>query len=266
MKIYISADIEGVCGIAHWDEASKASPDYAEFRQRMTDEVKAACEEILAHAPSEILIKDAHGSGRNLFAEQLPEPARLIRGWSGDPMCMVQEIDDSFDAAMFLGYHSAAGAGGNPLAHTMSSSIVSEVRVNGERATEFLLHAYAAALVGVPVIFVSGDEQLCNVVEATIPACKTAGVVRGAGASSVSLHPAEAIAAIRAGVAEAVASDVSACRIELPPSFDISVRYKDHRVAFRKSFYPGARLEEVETVCFASEDWFEVLRFFSFVI
>jgi len=32
MKLYISADIEGIAGISHWDEASKNKPEYHEFR------------------------------------------------------------------------------------------------------------------------------------------------------------------------------------------------------------------------------------------
>jgi len=30
MKVYISADIEGVAGIAHWDEAGKKQPEWGE--------------------------------------------------------------------------------------------------------------------------------------------------------------------------------------------------------------------------------------------
>jgi D-amino peptidase len=63
-----------------------------------------------------------------------------------------------------------------------------------------------------------------------------------------------------------VAGDLAACRLELPTSFDVSVRYKDHRTAFRKSFYPGARLEEADTLYYSSDDWYEVLRCLSFVI
>ncbi|HCF73787.1 MAG TPA: amino acid amidase, partial [Gammaproteobacteria bacterium] len=48
MKIYISADIEGITGIAHWDEATRDHPAYAEFQQRMTAETAAACEAALA--------------------------------------------------------------------------------------------------------------------------------------------------------------------------------------------------------------------------
>ena len=90
MKIYISADIEGITGIAHWDEATRDHPAYAEFQQRMTAETAAACEAALGSGAQAIVVKDAHGTGRNILAEQLPAPTQLIRGWSGHPYGMVQ--------------------------------------------------------------------------------------------------------------------------------------------------------------------------------
>src|SRR3546814_34479 len=131
MKIYISADIEGVAGITNWNEAEKNHPDYPEFRERMTEEVVAACEGAIAAGATEILIKDAHGSGRNILAERLPACARLVRGWSGHPLAMVQELDESFDAAMFVGYHSKAGTEANPLDHTLTLR-VAKLSINGQ--------------------------------------------------------------------------------------------------------------------------------------
>ena len=80
MKIYITADIEGVTGVTHWDETDKTKPDYNEFREQMTAEVVAACEGAMNAGVSEIWIKDAHASGRNLVMEKLPEIVRLVRG------------------------------------------------------------------------------------------------------------------------------------------------------------------------------------------
>eukprot|EP01050_Picozoa_sp_SAG11_P014341 SAG11_NODE_1755_length_4311_cov_3.289411_4_plen_186_part_00 len=47
------------------------------------------------------------GSGRNIRQEALPPCVTLIRGWSGHPYAMVQEIDSSFDACAMIGYHGA---------------------------------------------------------------------------------------------------------------------------------------------------------------
>ena len=73
MKIYISADIEGIAGISHWDEARKAHATYQEFRAEMTEEVVAACDGAIAAGAKEILIKDAHETGRNIIAGRLPD-------------------------------------------------------------------------------------------------------------------------------------------------------------------------------------------------
>src|SRR5438552_8811814 len=153
MKIYISADIEGIAGISHGDEARKAHATYQEFRAEMTEEVVAACDGAIAAGATEILIKDAYATVRNIIASRLPDCARLIRGWSGHPLCMVQELDESFAAVVLRGYHSKAGSEGNPLAHTLTGKIA-HLRLHGEIASEFLLHARAAALFDVPVVFV----------------------------------------------------------------------------------------------------------------
>jgi D-amino peptidase len=71
-----------------------------------------------AAGAKEIVIKDAHATGRNIIASRLPACARLVRGWSGHPLAMVQELDESFDALVLVGYHSKAGTQDNPLAHT----------------------------------------------------------------------------------------------------------------------------------------------------
>ena len=193
MKIYISADIEGVAGITHWDEAAKTHAAYPEFRERMTNEVVAACEGAIAAGAKEIWIKDAHSSGRNVFAERLPDCARIIRGWSGHPFSMVQELDESFDALLFTGYHSKAGDEGNPLAHTMSLK-VALITVNGQAASEFMLHSYAAATKNVPAVFLSGDKGICADAKALIPGITTAAVSEGIGPSTVSIAPQRALA------------------------------------------------------------------------
>ena len=265
MKIYLSADIEGVCGITDWSEADRGHAAYSEFCERMTDEVVAACEGALEAGATEILVNDAHASGRNLLAEQLPREARLLRGWSGHPSCMVQEIDDSFDAALFVGWHSAASRGGNPLAHTLSSSKIAAITVNDEVVSEFHIHARAAALVSVPVVFVSGDEDLCVEVGAYEKRIETVGVTRGIGASTISMHPAKAREAIRAGVGRALAGDTGKLLCPLPKYFQVEVRFKDARDAYQQSFYPGAHLESPTSIVFESDDWFEVLRLFQFV-
>ncbi len=266
MKVFISADIEGVAGITSWDEAMKSSPGYHPFREQMNREVAAACEGALAAGADAIVVKDAHGGANNLAGDKLPRPARLVRGWSGHPFGMVQDLDASFDAALFVGYHARAGAGGNPLAHSFSSRKVQELRLNDEPASEYLIHAYAAALVDVPVVFVSGDATLCEEVARQSPGAVRYATKWGEGPSQHSVHPAEAVDAIRAKTEEALRGDPAAARLEAPAASRLEVRYKEHTHAYRASFYPGAKQVDPHTIRIESDSYFEILRALMFVI
>lgn len=265
MKIYISADIEGVAGITHWDEANKAHPTYPEFRERMTNEVVAACEGAIAAGADEIWIKDAHSSGRNIIAERLPDCAKLIRGWSGHPFSMVQELDESFAAILFTGYHSKAGDETNPLAHTMSLK-VGRISINGQAASEFMLHSYAAATKNVPAVFLSGDKGICADAKALIPGIAVAPVSEGIGPSTISLAPQRAARMIRDGVTTALRNDLAACRLKLPARFALEVKYTNPVDAYRGSWYPGVSHVGEQTLRFETGDYFEVMRAIRFII
>jgi D-amino peptidase len=265
MKVFISADIEGVTGVTHWDEADRLKPDHRQFSEQMTAEVSAACEGALLAGATQIWVKDAHASGRNLIAARLPKQIHLIRGWSGHPFSMVQELDESFDAMLMVGYHSQAGSGANPLAHTISGNVAA-LKINGSWASELLMHAYTAAYVKVPLVFVSGDQGICEDAAALIPSITTAAVKRGVGGASINIHPHLAIEKIMEQVQTALQKDVSRCRLPLPEQFEIQITYGDHAMAHRASFFPGAVLLQPHTIGFEADDYFEVLRLFAFVL
>ena len=264
MRVFLSVDIEGVAGISHWDEATKSHADYGRFQDQMMAEAVAACEGALAAGATAITVRDAHGTGRNLRADGLPRPVELISGWSGHPMSMVQGLDESYDAAAFIGYHAKASDGGNPLSHTLTGR-VHWMSVNGQRMAEFHLHAFAAALVGVPVVFVSGDRTLCEDIAATSPGTRTFTTKWGEGASQHSVHPAAAVDGIRSGIQQALEGDLAAAAIELPDRFEFELRYRQHPDAYERSFYPGVELVDAHTVRLVSGDWFEVLRAIRFL-
>lgn len=265
MKVFISADIEGVAGITARDEARKGQPGYAPFRAQMDAEVAAACAGAFAAGAAEIVVKDAHGDGRNLSPAALPAPARLIRGYSGHPFAMVEGLDASFDAALFVGYHSRAGSGGNPLSHTLSSRRLFGLRLDGAPVSEFRLHALAAATVGVPVALVTGDSALCDEVETTLPGCRTVAVSEGVGAATTSLHPAVAVERIRGEAEEALRSPLPE-PIPVRGPHSLEVVYRDPAAAYVRSFYPGACLVDDCTVAVDAGDYFDVLRALIFLV
>ncbi|MFC1549951.1 M55 family metallopeptidase [Candidatus Neomarinimicrobiota bacterium] len=266
MKIYISVDMEGITGASAWDNVSIGKPGYSQLQQQMTAEVLAACEGCLELGTNEIWIKDAHATGTNILIDELPQNVKVIRGWSGHPFSMSQELDGSFDAMMAIGYHSMASSGGNPLSHTMSSNKVMCMKINGELVSEFMLNCFTAASVGVPVIFATGDENLCNEIRMLNSNIITVAVMKGVGDSSISIAPSLSIERIKTNAALAVKGELSKCKIDLPANFFTEIQYKQHQSAYKASFYPNAELKDSVTVVFKTDDYFEFLRFMLFVI
>ena len=264
MKVYISVDIEGVAGITHWDEADKTHRDYQEFREQMTREAVAAIEGAEAAGATEIWVKDAHDSGRNLITSMLPANIRLIRSWAGHPLCMVQELTADFDAVMMIGYHATAGSDANALAHTLSSK-QQLITLNGKPASEFLIHALAGSLFQVPTVFVSGDEGLMEEVRATNRYIGTCAVKRGVGQSTVSMTPIAACRAIRNGAEAALKGDLARALLPLEPSFTVEIVYGDPVTAYRMGWYPGAEHAGPRRIRFQASDYFDVLRMLNFV-
>ena len=264
MKVYISADIEGVTGVTHWNETLKDKPDYKEFQEQMTAEVLAACNGALKAGAKEIYVKDAHDSARNLIAAKLPEEVKLIREWSLHPFCMMQELDDSFDAAIMIGYHSAAATQTSPMAHTLTDKF-SSIKINARPASEFLINTYTAGLVGVPVVFVSGDKGVCDEALAFNERIWTVSVQEGIGASTVSIHPHVATKKIEEGVEAALSKDLSRLKVKLPPGFKVKIEFRDHVAAYKASFYPGVTRFANKTIQFEGKDYFEVLRTLMFI-
>lgn len=267
-KIYISADIEGVACIAAPAEADPAqSAEYLPFREQMTAEVAAACEGAFAAGAGQILIKDAHWTGRNIDPRRLSAPEgcllELIRGWSGHPLSMVQELDSSYAGALFVGYHSGAGSAGNPLAHTVSGRLFSRIALNGVTMSEFHLYAMAAATMGVPVLFVSGDQAQCEEARQLVEGIVTVETLRGIGPSVQSLLPAEAVHRIREGVEHAVGRTAPPC-IALPSEFAFTLEFAKPAEAYARSFFPGVRHVSARELLLETTRYFDVLTFLKF--
>lgn len=267
-KLFISVDIEGVACISAPVEVDKMhQAEYVPFRDQMTAEAAAACSGAYAAGVESIVVKDAHFTARNLDPHKLSSPQgkslQLIRGWSGHPFAMVQGIDKSFDAAAFIGYHSAGGCGGNPLAHTVSSRAFARVELNGVVASEFLIYAYAAASVGVPVIFLSGDKQLCDEASRTIDGLQTVATLEGFGASVQSLLPGDSVRLIKAGIQRAV-SNPPPSLLTLPSDFVFKLSFNKATDAYAKSFFPQARMVSDTELLLETRRYFDVLTFLWF--
>lgn len=265
MKVFISADMEGVTGTTQWEECNRDSPFYARFAEQMTKEVAAACRGAHKAGATEIVVKDSHASATNIDINGLPEGVKLIRNWSGHPYMMVDGIDSSFDAVIFIGYHAAAGRPGNPLSHTMSG-IPHTIKINGQYASEFMLYSYAAALENVPTVFVAGDATLCEDSKALHPKLNCVAVKTGKGNLTINESPISTLKWIESGVESALNQDLSEALVKLPEHFTVEITFKEHTMKTKKSFYPGIQEVDALTLKFETNDYFEVLRMIAFVI
>jgi len=265
MKVFISADIEGITGIVHWDEATRWKPDYPPYNDELLNEVRAACEGANQAGAKEILIKDAHGVGRNLNFSNLPDNVKILRSFSGHPYGMMQEIDNTFDAVLMIGYHSYGSSDQNPLSHTLDDNL-SYIKINGEYASEFLINGYTASLENVPIAFVSGDYGLCEHVKEINPNIETVGLSKGIGNSAIGIHPNVAFEKIKHGVENKLKNKNDNCKISLPEKFNVEISFLNHTKAYRSSFYPGMVKKSSTNLLFETNEYFEVLRMLAFVI
>jgi len=266
MKIYISADIEGVCGTTHWDECDNRKPDWTEFKDQMTAEVAAACKGAMSAGATEIVVQDAHGTARNITQKELPDSVKLIRGWAGNPKSMVQELDNSFDAVLMIGYHSRAASGGNPLSHTMRGSFIDYIKINDQFISEFLLHGMYAATLGVPVVMISGDTALCEEANSVNKNITAVSVKEGLGDSTINIHPKDAIENIWQGAESALKNDLKKCLLPTSVEYNVILRFKKHQQAYSASFFPGCELVGSQEISFTTKDYYEILRMIQFVI
>lgn len=213
LKVLISVDMEGITGVVNSDHVSTSGKDYNRAREWMTREANAAVEGALEAGATEIIVNDSHGGQRNLLIEKLHPAADLISG-TPKPFGMMQGLDVSVDAVIFIGYHAKVGTRLAVLAHTYSSARVFDLRINGVSMSEGSLNAMLAGAFGVPVVFVAGDraavEQLREQVNAGLPGAIVKQAYGRQAARNLSLERAADL--IRAGVCEAVKR-----RAEFPP-------------------------------------------------
>ena len=265
MKVFISADIEGIATTTAGGDCSCASPTYVYHCEQMTNEVIAACEGAIKAGATEIVVRDAHGPATNIDIKRLPRCAKPIREWSGHPYSMVEGIDGSFDACLFVGYHNAASRNGNPLSHTFSGKPF-WIKINGQITSEFLMYSYAAANEGVPTVFLAGDKQLCEDYADLHPQLVTVAVKEGCGARTMSVHPELACDMIREGAEKALRQNLKTALAEMPKKFNVEICYRSHVHATQFSYYPGVKQISDTNITFSAKDYFEVMRFFKFVL
>lgn len=157
LKVHISVDMEGIAGVVTGDQIGPQGFEYGRFREFMTKEALAAVAAAKEAGATEIVVADAHGNGENLLVEQFPPDVRIVRSWPRK-LQMMGGIDQTFDAAVFIGYHASTTNPAGVRAHTFSSATLTKVTLNGIEMSEGSWNAAIAGHFNVPVVMASGDD------------------------------------------------------------------------------------------------------------
>jgi D-amino peptidase len=206
LKVFISIDMEGVSGICTEPQTDRTGDAYGEACTLMRADLDAAVGGCLAAGATEIVVCDAHDSGSNLSADALPAQVTLVSG-GGGALSMMTGVDESFDAALFVGYHARSGTQAAVLEHTYTYKIVA-VSCGGTQIGETAINAWVAGALGVPVVFASGDDKLAAEAQALSAGVETVVVKDGLHRSGAMFRPLEAACtAIRESVQRALAVD-----------------------------------------------------------
>jgi len=222
MKAFIVTDLEGVAGVQRWDQTRETGPKQEQAKRLLTAELNAAVDGILDAAPgAEVVVWDGHGSG-GLDVELLHPCACFI---PHGPISPPYFLDEGFDALYFVGQHAMAGTPGAPLSHTYSSRTVDYYKLNGVMMGEFGCRAALAGSLGIPTVFLSGDDKAVAEARALIPGIYGAAVKQGRGIEmAIHLSPQQARTLVRQTAAQATLHVADIPPLVLDPPYEQEIR------------------------------------------
>ncbi|HEY0872020.1 MAG TPA: M55 family metallopeptidase [Vicinamibacterales bacterium] len=250
-KVFISADMEGISGISASDQLSASGAEYGRSRKMMAEDVNAAIRGARRGGATEIVVNDSHGSMRNLRLEDLDDQVRLI-SHSFKPSGMMEGLDESFDAVIFIGYHARAGNATGLFAHT-GSGVVRDVRVNGTSLGEGGLNTMVAAWYGVPVALVTGDDVAVKQVAETATSARTVAVKRAINPRAVELRP---FAVVHREIEEAAYEGVRDAKKMAPqraPSYKVEVQFQSLAIPEVAQNIPQMTRPAPDTIAFTAD-------------
>ena len=265
LKIYISADMEGVVGAVTGDQLGPQGFEYNRFREFMTEEVKSAVEAAFEAGATDVVISDSHGNGENILIEKLPGNVTIVRSWPR-PLMMMEGVDSTFAAAIFVGYHASTTSPAGVRAHTISSANLASVSLNGVAMPEAGINAAIAGRFGVPVVFISGDNVAVDETRRLL------GDVEGAVVKqAISFHaattmtPKAAQQLIREHVKTALQrrSAFKPYVVRAPVTLDVI--FKNYRPAEMLAFLSSVQRTTSHGIRFVGKDIVEVSKFLEFI-
>lgn len=259
-RVYISVDMEGISGISGNDQLAAGQSEYGRSRRLMAEDANAAIRGAFAGGATEVLVNDSHGGQRNLLPEDLDPRARLI-SHSFKRHGMMEGLDGTFDAVIFIGYHAKAQAPRGLFAHT-GSGVVRDLRINGRSVGEGGMNAALAAWHGVPVVMVSGDDAAIEELQGVVPGIRGVVVKRAINVRAVELQPlAAARQAIEDGARAAVAAVTPGARTpERAAQYRVELQYNNFTFPEVATAFGEIELVAPDTVAFTRATMPEAYR------
>jgi len=265
-KIFVSVDMEGVGGVVSNEQLGPPGFEYERFRAFMTEETNVAIAAAREAGATEFVVSDSHGNMQNLLIERLPKDVLVVRS-APRPLMMMQGLDDSFDGAIFIGYHASTTNPEGVRAHTMSSATLADVRLNGLSVPEAAFNAAIAGHFGVPVLAISGDDAIVKEARGLLGDVEGAVVKWAYGFHSAkTLTPEAARDVIREKVKAAMARRGSFRPYVVKTPVELEIRFKNYRPAEVLSYLPIVKRVDAHTVRFVGKDMLEVSRFMEFLL
>jgi D-amino peptidase len=265
LKVHISVDMEGIAGVVTGEQLGPTGFEYGRFRDFMTREALAAVRAARAAGATEIVVADSHGNGQNLLIEQFPADVRIIRSWPRR-LGMVAGIDDSVDAAIFIGYHAGTNNPTGVRAHTFSSANLTRVALNGENVTEGSWNAAIAGHFNVPVIMMSGDDAAIAEVRKAVGNIEAAETKRSLGFHSASSLTPDASAGLIGGrvrAALARIADFKPYTVTAPVVVDVT--FKNYMPAEVLAYLPLFERTDSHSIRFRAKDMAEASMIMNFI-
>lgn len=261
LKVFISADMEGVGMVTSRKSATDKGREYDLYCRLMTEEVNAAVQGALDAGATQVVVRDGHWNGLNIIPDKLHPKAHLVRTDSGGPLNMMEGIDKSFDAVIFLGYHARAGNQDGWSAHTMWSAKFFQVTINGKQMPEGGINALIAGYFGVPVVMLTGDAAACREIRMVSGPIECAIVKKGIGKATYNIPIQEARSLIRKKTINALRrrKEFKPYRLKSPYTAEITFVYPDD--ADHAGQLPGARRTAERSVAYTHKDLLESLKF-----
>lgn len=257
IKVFISVDMEGLAGVVTSGDVGGANGDYQYFRKIMADETNAAIDGAIRAGATHVLVRDSHGAKQNILPGDLDPRARLLRGATSGPKNMMEGIDSSFTAVVFIGYHARAGTPNAILEHTSNGNVV-DFAINGVSLPEGGYNALVAGLYGVPIVFVAGDRAVVTQIRGLLGAVDGVAVKEEIGDAIDGMSPKAAQDAIRAGVERAVRARGTYRPYKLAPPYAMTLKVRNDTKTFE-----GAQKPRAGEFTYGSPDLLEVLRAFN---